>query len=321
MKHQVAETETPATDLGDLRAFCRVVDLGSITGAARALGETKGAVSRRITRLESALGVVLLRRSPRLVQATEDGASYRASVGRVLELLDDANTRARQALTAPSGHLRVTAPVDVGLTLMAPIMAGFVERYPEITVETILTEKLLDFDGHQIDVAVRAGGTLQDSTLVAHRLLDIRGQLYASPAYLKAQGVPRRPDELAGHRLLLVQTGRGGASLTLHRGAEEHRLRHRAQGSLSGSDFAFTRELALGGSGVALLPDIVARAAVESGALVPVLKDWVGFSGTLYVVHLASRLLTPKVRVFRDYLIEALSVGAKKASRSAARAR
>ena len=317
MKHQVAETETPATDVDDLRAFCRVVDLGSITGAAKALGETKGAVSRRITRLESALGVVLLRRSPRLVQATEDGASYRASVGRVLELLDDANTRARRALTAPSGHLRVTAPVDVGLTLMAPIMAGFVERYPEITVETILTEKLLDFDGHQIDVAVRAGGMLQDSTLVAHRLLDIRGQLYASPSYVKAQGAPRRPDDLAEHRLLLVQTGRGSASLTLHRGAEEHRLRHRAQGSLSGSDFAFTRELALGGSGVALLPDIVARGSVESGALVPVLKEWVGFSGTLYVVHLASRLLTPKVRVFRDYLIEALSAGGKKAARSA----
>jgi len=317
MKHQVAETETPATDLGDLRAFCRVVDLGSITGAAKSLGETKGAVSRRITRLESALGVVLLRRSPRLVQPTEDGASYRASVGRVLELLDEANTRAKHSLSAPSGHLRVTAPVDVGLTLMAPIMGGFVERYPEITVETILTEKLLDFDGHQIDVAVRAGAMLQDSSLVAHRLLDIRGQLYASPSYLKAHGVPRRPDDLSGHRLLLVQTGRGSASLMLHRGAEEHRLKLRSQGSLSGSDFAFTRELALAGSGVALLPDLIARGAVESGALVPVLKEWEGFSGTLYVVHLASRLLTPKVRVFRDYLIEALSGGGKKAARSA----
>lgn len=305
------------TDVNDLRAFCRVVDLGSITGAAKALGETKGAVSRRITRLEGALGVVLLRRSPRLVQPTEDGAAYRASVGRVLEMLDDANTQARRAVSAPSGHLRVTAPVDVGLTLMAPIAAGFVERYPDITVEMILTEKLLDFDGHQIDVAVRAGSALQDSALVAHRLLDVRGMLYASPAYLESHGAPRRPEDLAAHRLLLVQTERGAASLTLHRDGEEHRLRLRSRSSLSGSDFAFTREVALGGSGIALLPDIIARSAVEAGTLVPVLKDWVGFSGTLFAVHHGTRLLTPKVRVFRDHLIEAFAAMCSKAKRPA----
>ena len=303
--------------MSDLRAFCRVVDLGSVTGAARSLGETKGSVSRRITRLEQALGVVLLRRSPRLVQATEDGAVYRASVGRVLEMLDDANAQARRALSAPSGHLRVTAPVDVGLTLMPPIVAGFVDRYPDITVEMILTEKLLDFDGHQIDVAVRAGATLQDSALVAHRLLDLTGRLYASPAYVARHGAPRRPDDLADHRLLLVQTVRGAGALTLRRGDEEHRLRPRSRGSLSGSDFAFTRELALAGSGVALLPDIVARGAVEAGALVPVLREWAGFSGALFAVHQAARLLTPKVRVFREHLLAAFAARGRRPGRSA----
>ena len=317
MEHDVAESETSPTDVSDLRAFCRVVDLGSITGAARVLGETKGAVSRRITRLEQALGVVLLRRSPRLVQATEDGAAYRASVGRVLELLDDANALARRALSAPSGHLRVTAPVDVGLTLMPPIMASFVERYPDISVEMILTETLLDFDGHQIDVAVRAGASLQDSALVAHRLRDFTGRLYASPAYVKAHGAPRRPDDLAQHRVLLVHSLRGASALTLRRGDEEHRLRLRARGSLAGSDFAFTRELALAGNGVALLPDLVARSAVESGALVPLLREWAGFSGALFAVHQGARLLTPKVRVFRDHLVAAFAAQGRRPRRSA----
>ncbi len=312
MKHQVVETETAATDVDDLRAFCRVVDLGSITGAAKALGETKGAVSRRITRLERSLGVVLLRRSPRLVQATEDGAAYRASVGRVLEMLDEANAQARRALTSPSGHLRVTAPTDVGLTLLPPVIASFVERYPEVTVEMVLTETFLDFDAHQIDVALRAGSVLQDSTLVAHRLLDIEARLYASPGYVKQHGAPKRVDELDGHRLLLGQGGRGAASLTLRRGTEEHRLRFKGHAPIAGSDYSFTREVALGGGGVALLPDVVARNDVTAGRLVPVLKDWAGFKGTLFVVHHATRLVTPKVRVFREHIIAEFTERCKK---------
>ena len=100
--------ETQTKDLTDLRAFCMVVDRGSITAAAKALGETKGAVSRRITRLERAVGSPLLRRSPRLVQATENGIAYRVQVGRALELLDDATTVLQDARATPSGVLRVS---------------------------------------------------------------------------------------------------------------------------------------------------------------------------------------------------------------------
>lgn len=312
MKHRVVETETAATDVDDLRAFCRVVDLGSITGAAKALGETKGGVSRRITRLERSLGVVLLRRSPRLVQATEDGAAYRASVGRVLEMLDEANAQARRALTAPSGHLRVTAPTDVGITLMPPVVASFVERYPDISVEMVLTEKLLDFDAHQIDVALRAGQGLQDSALVAHRLLEIEAKLYASPEYVKKHGAPKRVGDLEAHRMLLGQGGRGASALTLHRGAEEHRLRFKGHVPVSGSDYSFPREVALGGGGIALLPDVVTRNDVVAGRLVGVLKDWSGFKGTLFIVHHATRVLAPKVRVFREHIIAEFTERCKK---------
>lgn len=320
MKHHVDETETAATDIDDLRAFCRVVDLGSITGAAASLGETKGGVSRRISRLERALGVVLLRRSPRLVQATEDGAAYRASVGRALELLDAANEQARRAPSAPSGHLRVTAPVDLGVTLLAPAVASFVERYPAITVEMILTEATLDFDGHQIDVAVRAGAALQDSALVAHRLFDVTARLYASPAYLERHGVPRRPEELDAHRLLLARRVRPAGALTLSRGDEEHRVRLAGRSIVSGSDYSFTREVAIAGGGVALLPDVVAAVSVAAGALSPVLKEWAGFAGTVFAVHHATRLLSPKARAFRDHLL-ATFAGLAKGGRRSARAR
>lgn len=313
MKPQVVESETAATDVDDLRAFCRVVDLGSITGAAKVLGETKGGVSRRITRLERSLGVVLLRRSPRLVQATEDGAAYRASVGRALEMLDEANALARRALTAPSGHIRVTAPSDVGLTLMPPVIASFADRYPDITVEMVLTERLLDFDADQIDVAFRAGTSLQDSSLVAHRLLDLVAKLYASPEYLKKHRAPKRPEDLDRHRLLIGGPRRGPAAVTLRRGEEEARLRVGPHPAISGSDFAFVREVALDGGGIGLLPNVVARNDVRAGRLVEVMPDWSGFKGTLFVLHHASRVLAPKVRVFREHVIEEFTERCKKA--------
>ena len=131
MKPSVAGSETFDADLPDLRAFCMVADLGSITAAARALGETKGTVSRAARRASSAPSAwCCCRRSPRLVQATEDGLTYRLRIGRALELVDDANNTVQRARATPSGHLRVTAPLDLGVSIVAPLMAGFVERYP-----------------------------------------------------------------------------------------------------------------------------------------------------------------------------------------------
>ena len=162
--------ETQTKDLADLRAFCMVVDRGSITAAAKALGETKGAVSRRITRLERAVGSPLLRRSPRLVQATENGIAYRVQVGRALELLDDATTVLQDARATPSGVLRVTAPTDIGISLVAPLMADFMTR--------VSADHRGD-DPHGDGTRFRRqpgrrrlarGPSLRDSSLVAHKL-------------------------------------------------------------------------------------------------------------------------------------------------------
>ena len=312
MKRQVAETETSRIDLADLRAFCLVVDLGSITAAAKTLGETKGSVSRRLSRLERALGVELLRRSPRLVQATEDGVAYRSRVGRILELLDEANTQAQHARVAPSGHLRVTAPLDLGVTILAPIVAGFTEKHPDVSIELLLTEDFLDFDAHQIDVALRATSTLQDSSLVAHRLENVEARLFAAPAYLEKNGAPKRPEDLSKHRLMLFRATRGNAILTLRKRGDEKRVRLRLHAAISSSDFSFNREATLAGGGIAVLPTLVVRRDVEEGRLVPVLKDYVAFEAAIYLVHPASRFPSPKVRAFREYVLEAFAVPARR---------
>lgn len=303
MRRDVADPET-VTDLRDLRAFCLVVDHGSITAAAKRLGETKGSVSRRLSRLERQLDVVLLRRSPRLVQPTDDGVAYRARLGRALELLDDANAQLLDAHATPHGQLRVTAPTDIAVSVLAPAVASFSERYPDVTVEMVLTEQRLDFDADQIDVAIRATSTtLEDSALVGHRLTAVEGKFFAARAYLKKFGTPTTPDELAQHRVMIPQVVRG-RPLILHKGSEKKPCTARPKTSVVSSDFTFLRELAVRGVGIALLPSIITAADVAEKRLVPVLHEHLAFRGSLHLLHHGTRFLVPKVRAFRDHLLE-----------------
>jgi len=239
-KNGTPSCQTGTFDAGllDLRAFCLVVDLGSITAAAKALEETKGGVSRRIARLEHGLGVELLRRSPRL-----------------------------------------------------------------------------DFDAHQIDVALRATGSLQDSSLIAHRLQRLEVGLFAAPAYLRKHGPVRKPDDLHAHRLLTARATRGHATIVLapRDGREESRMRVRA--AISASDFSFSREAALSGAGIAYVPRVIVQRDLDKKKLVPVLEDQVlERSADLFLVHQGTRFLPAKTRAFRDYVLEAFGVRGRRAS-------
>lgn len=302
----VEALETP--DMRDIRAFCLVVDLGSITAAGEALCETKGSVSRRLSRLEETLGVSLLRRSPRLVQPTEDGVAYRERIGRALELFDDANAALRHAREAPRGHLRVTAPNDLAVSSLGPVVARFMEKFPEVIVDMVLSERRLDFETEQIDVAIRASAALEDSSLVAHRLRDLDGRLYASRAYLKTHGTPRTPDDLASHRLLAISPMRAGKTIPLRRKGDPHAdpTGVRATIPLVATNPAFVLEAAAAGAGIATLPSELGDRAVEAGRLCPVLPDHVCFDGALFLIHLGGRFLPPKVRAFRDHVLTEL---------------
>ena len=310
VERKVAESETSETssvDLLDLKAFCLVVDQRSITAAAKALGQTKGNVSRRITRLERTLGVSLLRRSPRVVQATEDGAAYRLQVGKILEMLDDANCTVARSNATPSGHLRVTAPNDLAATL-APLIVDFTNRYPDITIEMVLTQTVLDFDAHQLDVALRAARVLSDSSLIAHKLRGAETAFYASPTYLKKHRAPHELSDLQSHKLLGFQHTRSLGTINVWKTdnpRDEERVRVRA--SITALDFAFLMEAAAAGGGIALLPTLNAQRYVREGTLVQVLKAWGGGGASFYLLHQGGRFVPSKVRVFRDYMLEAFA--------------
>lgn len=296
-----ADYETLIDDVHDLRAFALAVDLRSFTATARLMGESKATVSRRIARLESALGVSLLRRTPRAVEPTDDGTAYRLRVAEILELLGSANAAARDAHAAPSGQLRITVPpgFEAGL---APLIARFVGEYPEVTVSVLISERFVDLEAEHIDVALRATGKLADSALVAHRLDDIERIIVAAPSYLQERAAPKRAEELVTHRI--VQLGQAHAASTIAlRAADGATTEVLLPFSIAATDVGFARALAVAGAGIAILPRLVVQPDLEAGRLVHVLRRYVAAGSSLYLLHRAGRFLPPKVRAFRDFIL------------------
>lgn len=301
----VAESATAVGDLIDLRAFCLVTDLRSLTAAAKALRESKATVSRRISRLEAALGVSLLRRTPRLVEPTDDGAAYRVRVGEVLDLLGAANDSVRQAREAPSGLLRVTSGPEFNAVL-APVVVGFVDRHPAVRLEMVVTQAALDFDADRIDVALRVSLQLADSALIAHKVLPLDLAAVASPDYLARHPAPRVPEALSSHRIVFLPP-RGDAFPIRHRTTGKI-TKIAARPTLVVTEMNFMIEVARAGGGIAFAPKIAVARELASGALVQVLSDYEIAGASLYLLHRGGRFIPPKVRAFRDFVVDAFAV-------------
>lgn len=298
----VDETETIGGALDDVRAFCAVAEFGTVSAAARQLGETKGSISRRLSRLEQRLGVTLLARTPRAVSPTEEGMAFFLKAREALTWLDDAVEGARQSQEVPRGHLRVTAPVDLGMDVLPDVVVRFRALHPQISVELLITDAPLDLAANRVDLALRASvGPLPDTAYRASVLAEFRIGLYAAPAYLAARGSPEAPSALARHDLVVSRDFTDAAQLRLTdpRGRVHEVL---ARPALRTSDYASVLRLTIAGGGIGPLPDLVAAAAVASSSLVPVLPGWSVSEGKLYAISLSGREAPARVRVFRDFL-------------------
>lgn len=304
MQLKVAEPET-GYHTQDLVAFSLVADRGSISAAARELGETKGSVSRRIVRLERQVGAGLLTRTGRSVAANEAGRAFRVGVGQALLALEAARASVHGLDAEPRGTLRVTAPPGLGTWVLAPVLAELLDRHPHLTVDVRLTDAVLSFADDGIDVALRLSGGLPDSSLVARRLFALDGCLVASPDYLRRHGTPTGPDELDAHRLLIPPVA--GPALRLRmapRGAPGAFREVRLRGRVLCHDITFAHVSALAGAGIAVTLRTAAQVDLAAGRLVEVLPDVVMEpNASLWFVHLPGPL-APKVRALRTLLEE-----------------
>ena len=287
---------------GEMEVFVRVVDLGGFSAAARALRMTPSAVSKLIARLEARLGARLVNRSTRKLQLTPEGSAFHDRAVRVLADLDEAE-RSAAAGAAPRGRLRVNTNVPFGTHYLIPLLPGFLERHPEVTVEMTLTDTVVDLLEDRADVAIRVG-PLKSSQLVARKLGESRMMLVASPAYLSARGTPQTPGDLARHNLLGFSFARQSNGWPF-RDADGSASAVVPTGNALVSDGESMRLLVLTGLGISRLSLFHIGPDIEAGRLVPVLEAYnPGDTESIHAVYVGGGHLPARVRAFLDYLVE-----------------
>jgi DNA-binding transcriptional LysR family regulator len=291
-------------DLNALVAFVRVVDARSYSAAARQAGATTSALSKRVAKLEGALGVRLLERTTRRLAPTEAGAAFYERCLRVLDELGEAERAATRLGGGARGTLRMSAPVIFGELHVAPLVPRLLERHPGLGADLWLSDRYVDLVDEGFDLALRIG-RLADSSLAARRLGAVPAVVCASPAYLERRGVPRRPDDLAGHECLRYSLAGAGREWRL-RGPDGRERAYAAAGRCSLNHGGAMREIALAGGGLAQLPLFLVAEALAAGRLRAVLDDYRPPDFGIYAVHPAGRAPSPKVRAAVDFFAEAL---------------
>jgi DNA-binding transcriptional LysR family regulator len=290
-------------DLNLVVAFVKVVEAGSFTAAAHALGLPTSSTSRRVARLEEALGTRLLQRTTRQLHLTPAGELYFGQVRAAIGGLTDASAAVADMGRTPRGKVRLTAAGDLDSGAFSAIVARFLAAHPGIEIEVVLTGRWVNLIEEGFDLALRAG-TLQDSSLVAHKIVGTDLGIYAAPAYLERRGRPRRFSDLARHDCVLYRRPSGTLPWRLSgpRGPEQVTV----SGPVTADDLMFVRGLVLAGAGLGMLPELACDAEIRAGTLVRVLPAYAVRSGALYVVSPPLKHVPARVSLFRDYLIAEL---------------
>lgn len=297
------ETMPAHRKLSRMAVFAHVVELDGFSAAARSLGISKSAVSKQIAELEDALGVRLLSRSTRRLSLTAAGEIYYQSCSRVIAEASAADQSIGDLREKPAGRLRVNAPIELGCTQIARVVAEFVLRHPEVRAELTLQDDLVDIVSDGVDVALRIG-KLADSSLIARRIGPITSHLVASPAYLERRGAPRDHHELREHDFLLYSLWPNPRRLTLRK--DGRRFSVAIDGPLISNNGRARLEAALAGLGIVYLPDFYTASDRAAGRLVPILEDYELPTIALHAVYPPGSSPTAAQRMFIDYLIERL---------------
>lgn len=281
-----------------LLAFVRSVETGSFSSATRSLGATPSAISKSVAKLEARLGAQLLHRSTRNISLTDEGASYYERVAHLVRELEEADD-AVQGSTLPRGVLRVSAPIDLGRLVLAKLAGRFIERFPDVRVELLLTDRNVDLVREGIDVAVRIG-PLADSTLIARTLGHVEFVACAAPSYLRAHGTPITLDDLARHKCLRYLSG--GRPIDWEFMDDGAHKTVSVSGSFDTDDGGALVAAALEGGGIAHVFGFQVEAHLASGELLPVLGRYASPSLDVYALHAYSRHVSPRVRAWMDFL-------------------
>ncbi|VTP14331.1 HTH-type transcriptional regulator DmlR [Phytobacter ursingii] len=280
--------------------FVAVMETGSFTAAAQRCGTSHGQASKLISRLESELGVNLLRRSTRSLTPTEVGLAYYERIRQLLVDYDALNDSVRNSANAPSGLLRISAPVTFGVSQLAPYLVEFARRYPDIELDVSFSDRLVNVVDEGFDLALRIG-SLTDSSLIARRLCPIRNVVVAARSYLERHGEPQHWAELEQHALIVDTNFRDPWHWPFRDAGQQMHLQP-VRGRIKFSNAEACIEAACAGLGIARVPMFIAEKALNEQRVMPVLAAFEAPPLALYAVYPPARYLAQKSRVLIDFL-------------------
>lgn len=283
-----------------LTVFTRVVECGSFAAAADRLAMSNSAVSRHVADLEAHLGSRLLNRTTRRLSLTESGRIFHERCVQLLADLTEAEEEVNAATAVPRGTLRLTASITFGVRHLAPAIAEFGARHPEVAFDVELSDRTVDIVEEGMDLAIRIGG-IGSQALIARPLATTQLVLCAAPGYLARRGTPREPEDLAAHNCLTYEYLAAGA-VWQFRGRDGGERAVRIAGSAHANNGSLLCALAVAGMGVLLEPDFIVAAEIRAGTLVPLLPAFRPPTSTIYAAYPSRRHLSAKVRLFVDAL-------------------
>lgn len=293
--------------LSGMRVFAQVVEAKSFTAAADALGMSKSLVSRQVSALEHALAVKLLNRSTRSLSLTDAGAVLYEHCARIVQEAELAESRLTRTQTEPAGLVKLTAVPAFAARHLLPVLADFLQKYPQIQVKLSCSNRPLDLGDEGLDLGIRVSFK-PDPNLVARKLAANRGVLCASPAYLERRGSPRRVEDLRRHACVLFPPLAPKGVWTLRRDGRKHAVP--VAGGFETDEMEVVHAAVAAGLGIGILPLYMVADALRQGRLVPLLRPFqVVPQSAIYLVYLPNRTLPTRVRVLIDFLVQRFSAG------------
>ncbi|MBA1275493.1 LysR family transcriptional regulator [Stutzerimonas azotifigens] len=287
-----------------METFVSVMEAGSFSAAARRLKLGQPAVSKAIAQLETRLGTPLLMRSTRGLTATDAGQRFYEHARRAIEAADEAEQAARISASGLSGVLRVSAATTFARLHILPALKGFMDRYPELEVDVTLDDRVIDLLGEGMDVALRMG-TLDDSAMTARRLAQCQRRVVGTPAYFAAEGIPRTPADLSGHRAIVYSQRGGGEAWAFSQQGREVAVS--VSGRLRVSAAEGIRTAVLSDIGLAVASHWMFSPELADGTVQAVLNDWALPPVDLWAVFPAGRRVTSRAQAFIEFVEETMA--------------
>ncbi len=290
------------TNFNDMSLFAYVVDAGSFTAAAELKQIPKSTISRRITHLEASLNTRLLERTTRQLRLTEVGQVYYQHCRRIIEEAEAAEISVNKLMGKPKGTLRINTSVTIGQHLLGPLLAEFLLIYPDIDIQLLTTNRLVDLIDEGFDLAIRVGA-LTDSSHISKYLGSTRLKCYASPAYIREMGEPKSPDQLIKHQCISMSNNIQMANWRLENNNNQTKIVP-IKNKVVVYDFTIVRELIINNAGIGMLPNYLLKDKYYAAKAQILLPSWSSPKIELHAIYPSRKGMTPKLRVFLDFISE-----------------